>query len=255
MAWPVSLASPRRLYASANGRRRAQTHRAAAVPLGEHVLGNVKTGLSGAYHAFASASTPRPRAHLSLNRPSTAESAENRPFRIAPPAEGPVVAKITACLRLAAAATITTIVAACTPASVTESPRSMQMPLPAELIMARGPMAGGMRGPWWAQGTGAGPPGARWGRMRHGMMQRRGTPLLAPAPQTPAAQSEGERVFARYCTQCHRLPDPRRHRPDEWPAVVERMRNHMRASGPQVASPSPSDLRAILGYLSRGGAG
>jgi hypothetical protein len=87
------------------------------------------------------------------------------------------------------------------------------------------------------------------------MMQRRGTPLPAPALESPAAQSEGAAVFARYCTQCHRLPDPRQHRPGDWPAVVERMRIHMRTSGPRVTSPNSSELAAILDYLSRQGDG
>jgi len=164
------------------------------------------------------------------------------------------VAKKPAAWSLAAATTVLSLTA-CTQPGVTEGPRSIQTPMPAQLIMARGPRMGGMGGPWWARGTQAGPPGGGWGRKRHQMMQHRGTPLPAPAPEVPAAQSEGAGVFVRYCTQCHRLPDPRQHRPDDWPAVVERMRIHMRTSGPRVTSPNSSELAAILDYLSQQGDG
>lgn len=164
------------------------------------------------------------------------------------------MAKIAAYSSLAAMTTMV-LLAACTPAGVTDHRRSAQPPMPAQLVMARGPMMGGMRGPWWARGMHGGPPRGGWGRMRHGMMQRRGTPQSTPEAETPATQSDGARVFARYCTQCHRLPDPRQHRPDDWPAVVERMRNHMRTSGRGVASPTSSEVTAILDHLAERGDG
>jgi hypothetical protein len=34
-------------------------------------------------------------------------------------------------------------------------------------------------------------------------------------------------MFSIACTQCHALPDPRRHTRAEWPAVVSRMKEHM----------------------------
>jgi hypothetical protein len=43
----------------------------------------------------------------------------------------------------------------------------------------------------------------------------------------PALNSETGKMFSIACTQCHALPDPRRHTPREWPAVVERMKQHM----------------------------
>lgn len=43
----------------------------------------------------------------------------------------------------------------------------------------------------------------------------------------PALRSEAGKMFSIACTQCHTLPDPRRHTPREWPAVVERMRQHI----------------------------
>ena len=46
-------------------------------------------------------------------------------------------------------------------------------------------------------------------------------------PGHPALKSEAGKMFSIACTQCHALPDPRRHTPREWPAVVERMKQHM----------------------------
>lgn len=46
-------------------------------------------------------------------------------------------------------------------------------------------------------------------------------------PAHPALRSEPGKMFAIACTQCHALPDPRRHTAREWPGVVERMKRHM----------------------------
>lgn len=46
-------------------------------------------------------------------------------------------------------------------------------------------------------------------------------------PEHPALKSDAGRIFSIACTQCHTLPDPRRHTRGEWPAVVERMKRHM----------------------------
>ena len=46
-------------------------------------------------------------------------------------------------------------------------------------------------------------------------------------PSHPALKSEAGKMFSIACTQCHALPDPRRHTRHEWPAVVERMKRHM----------------------------
>jgi len=46
-------------------------------------------------------------------------------------------------------------------------------------------------------------------------------------PAHPALKSEAGKMFSIACTQCHALPDPRSHTPREWPAVVERMKEHM----------------------------
>lgn len=46
-------------------------------------------------------------------------------------------------------------------------------------------------------------------------------------PAHPGLKTEAGKIFSIACSQCHELPDPRRHTPREWPAVVDRMKNHM----------------------------
>ena len=52
--------------------------------------------------------------------------------------------------------------------------------------------------------------------------QRSFDPQKFPEVNTPAAES-----FRRACSQCHVLPDPRRHTASEWPLVVARMQKNM----------------------------
>jgi cytochrome c2 len=53
----------------------------------------------------------------------------------------------------------------------------------------------------------------------------------------PALKSEAGQMFAIACSQCHALPDPSQHTAREWPAVVERMKGHMRWANTVVGSP------------------
>jgi cytochrome c5 len=59
-------------------------------------------------------------------------------------------------------------------------------------------------------------------------------------PAHPALQSEAGKMFSIACTQCHALPDPRRHTRGEWPAVVERMKRHIAWANTVVG---PDELR------------
>ena len=43
----------------------------------------------------------------------------------------------------------------------------------------------------------------------------------------PDLKSQPGQMFSIACSQCHALPDPRRHTAPEWPQVVERMRRNM----------------------------
>lgn len=49
--------------------------------------------------------------------------------------------------------------------------------------------------------------------------------------QFKTLNSEGSRLFLQTCSQCHALPDPKLHTPQEWEQVVERMRGHMETMG------------------------
>lgn len=46
-------------------------------------------------------------------------------------------------------------------------------------------------------------------------------------PNHPALATRPGQMYSIACSQCHALPDPRRHTAREWPAVVERMKGHM----------------------------
>lgn len=71
-------------------------------------------------------------------------------------------------------------------------------------------------------------------------LRRHGQSEMDPAH--PALASEAGKIFSIACTQCHALPDPRRHTRREWPAVVERMKRHMHWANTIVG---PDDLRTI----------
>jgi cytochrome c5 len=61
-------------------------------------------------------------------------------------------------------------------------------------------------------------------------------------PKHPALASRGGEAFGIACSQCHALPDPRRHTAREWPRVVERMKRHMTWTNVVVGSP---ELRTV----------
>jgi mono/diheme cytochrome c family protein len=94
------------------------------------------------------------------------------------------------------------------------------------------------------------------------MLARILPPSVEP-PQLPQPRSEGARVMARYCVQCHYLPSPRMHTPERWRPVVERMVWRMQGRGNMgelmkdmmagVEAPSPTEERALLAYLRRHG--
>ena len=63
-------------------------------------------------------------------------------------------------------------------------------------------------------------------------------------------------MFSIACTQCHALPDPRSHTPPEWPAVVERMKEHMAWANAVVGSDALKttpvlDTAEIVRFLQR----
>jgi hypothetical protein len=75
------------------------------------------------------------------------------------------------------------------------------------------------------------------------------------ARRYPVYRPEGE-AFRLACSQCHVLPDPRRHSAAEWRAVVARMQENMEWMNRVVGSrPIPGEpqlrLEEILGFLER----
>lgn len=75
----------------------------------------------------------------------------------------------------------------------------------------------------------------------------------AQTPQESAPQPDQKdtsfKAYRFFCSQCHALPDPRRHSAAEWPAVVEHMNTYMVTSGRAV--PSAGELQAIIGFLQK----
>lgn len=67
--------------------------------------------------------------------------------------------------------------------------------------------------------------------------------------------SPGAKLFIRTCAQCHDLPSPKMHTPGEWPAVVERMLQRLRARdelnpGTEVLTmPDQEGAEHIVDYL------
>jgi hypothetical protein len=72
----------------------------------------------------------------------------------------------------------------------------------------------------------------------------------------PDLKSRPGQMYSIACSQCHVLPDPRRHTALEWPQVVERMRRNMewanRVTGDPLLRTSPElDTAAIIRFLQR----
>ena len=58
---------------------------------------------------------------------------------------------------------------------------------------------------------------------------------------------KGRDEFAIVCSQCHAVPDPRVHSPQDWPAVYSRMERNMERMG--VRPPTAAQTGDILLYL------
>jgi hypothetical protein len=57
------------------------------------------------------------------------------------------------------------------------------------------------------------------------------------------------RAFQSTCVLCHALPDPQQHTAEEWPAVIERMRQNMITQGKTV--PNEATIGEIVVFLQR----
>ena len=119
--------------------------------------------------------------------------------------------------------------------------------------------------PAWAAGaaTGANPEIARakylWSQSPHGKMLERILPPAIEPHDLPEPQSEGARLTARYCVQCHYLPNPRMHTAEKWASIVERMVWRMQGKGnmgqvmkemmADIQAPAPEEIAVLNRYL------
>lgn len=102
-----------------------------------------------------------------------------------------------------------------------------------------------------------------WSQSPHGRMLERLLPPSLEPGQLPEPQSEGARLTARYCIQCHYLPNPQMHSPARWQPVVERMLWRMRGGGNMgalmkdmmagVRAPGDAETATLVDYLRRHG--
>ena len=64
---------------------------------------------------------------------------------------------------------------------------------------------------------------ARWRDTPHGAMLERVLPRSITPDALPYAGSPGAQAAARYCVQCHHLPNPAMHSAERWNTIVKRM--------------------------------
>jgi cytochrome c2 len=95
----------------------------------------------------------------------------------------------------------------------------------------------------------------RCGAGREGMcgaMMRHILPPNQTAETLPSPNSDGARLMAHYCIQCHNLPSPAMKSPDQWPLIVERMQGRMNMMGSMmggVSVLSDMELKVLVDYL------
>ena len=102
-----------------------------------------------------------------------------------------------------------------------------------------------------------------WAQSPHGRMLERILPPSVTPQQLPEPNSEGARLTARYCVQCHHLPNPQMHTPARWQPLVERMVWRMQGRGnmgalmkdmmAQVQAPTDAELATLTAYLRKHG--
>jgi hypothetical protein len=103
--------------------------------------------------------------------------------------------------------------------------------------------------------AGVAAPGPAEERALLAYLRRHAQTPLDPARYPELARPSAE-PFRLACSQCHVLPDPRRHTAAEWPAVVARMQQNMQWMNRVVGSrPDPDEpqleVEEILGFLRR----
>ena len=102
-----------------------------------------------------------------------------------------------------------------------------------------------------------------WSQSPHGKMLERILPPSIEPGELPEPRSEGARLTARYCVQCHYLPNPQMHTAAKWKTSVERMVWRMQGRGnmgelmkqmmERVEAPDEGEVAALTAYLQRHG--
>lgn len=100
-----------------------------------------------------------------------------------------------------------------------------------------------------------------WAQSPHGRMLERILPPSIEPAQLPEPQSAGAQLAARYCVQCHYLPNPQMHTAARWQPIIERMVWRMQGKGnmgalmkdmmADVRAPSEAELAALAAYLEK----
>ena len=100
-----------------------------------------------------------------------------------------------------------------------------------------------------------------WSESPHGAMLARILPPAVDPADLPEPKSEGARLTARYCVQCHYLPDPRMHTAERWRGLVDRMVWRMRGNGnlgevmkdmmSHVKAPTDGEVETLTRYLQK----
>jgi cytochrome c2 len=102
-----------------------------------------------------------------------------------------------------------------------------------------------------------------WAQSPHGRMLERILPPSIEPRQLPEPGSDGARLTARYCVQCHYLPNPQMHTADKWATTVVRMVWRMEGKGnlgplmkemmDNVQAPGAQEVAILTAYLKKYG--
>jgi cytochrome c2 len=100
-----------------------------------------------------------------------------------------------------------------------------------------------------------------WSQSPHGRMLERILPPSIEPAQLPEPHSAGARLAARYCVQCHYLPNPQMHTAARWQPVIERMVWRMQGKGnmgalmkemmADVKAPTAAEAATLATYLEK----
>lgn len=92
------------------------------------------------------------------------------------------------------------------------------------------------------------------------MLERILPPAIEPR-ELPEPASPGAQLAARYCVQCHYLPNPRMHSSARWKPVVERMVWRMQGKGnlgevmkemmADIRTPTVGEIAVLTDYLQK----